>query len=106
MNHPIHDLQRCQQALAANGFEVFCTQTPAQAKELFFNCILPKLRVTTAWGDSITLHATRVLDALFLRQDIKTIKTFAAGIDRLELLERRRQALLTDLFLTGTNAVT
>ncbi len=34
------------------------------------------------------------------------LETFAENVPRTEIIERRRQALLTDLFFTGSNAVT
>ena len=40
------------------------------------------------------------------RSDIEIIDTFDKSISPAESLERRRQALLTDLFITGTNAIT
>jgi L-lactate utilization protein LutB len=54
----------------------------------------------------MSLHATAILDALRQMPSINLIETFAPGVPREELIERRRQALLVDLFLTGTNAVT
>ncbi len=38
--------------------------------------------------------------------NISLIKTFEEGVPREELIERRRQALLVDVFLTGNNAIT
>ena len=100
-------LSICRQALQKNGFEVFLAANPNEAKQIFFKQILPELKVTTAaWGDSQTLCSTGILEELFDRSDIETIKTFEAGVDRGVLLQRRRQALLSDLFLAGSNAVT
>lgn len=36
----------------------------------------------------------------------RLIKTFEDGVPREEIIERRRQALLVDVFLTGSNAIT
>jgi len=101
------ELEQCQKALANNGFDVYLAQNRALAKEVFFAQILPDLKVASfSWGDSLTLKTTEILDELFACEQIQGINTFEAGIDRHELLERRRQALLVDLFLTGSNAVT
>lgn len=101
------ELESCQKALAANGFDAYLAQNSAAANELFFSQILPGLNVTSfAWGDSLTLQDTAVLDGLFRQEKLQGIRTFAEGVDRRELLERRRRALLVDLFLTGSNAVT
>ena len=100
-------LQACRNALVANGFDAFIVRNAARASILFFEKILPQLKVrTVAWGDSMTMEKTGILDELSQRKELEIIATFEPGIDRKVLLERRRQALLTDLFLTGSNAVT
>lgn len=102
-----NQLASCKQALEANGFEVFSANSPAEAKALFFASILPMLNASTAsWGDSMTLQETGIIQELLTRKDLEVIKTFEKGVEQRELLERRRQALLADLFLTGSNAVT
>lgn len=100
-------LEHCRDALTRNGFEVFLAQTPGEAGQIFTDVILPTLKVSTAsWGDSMTMTASGALDVLAQRPDITLIRTFEEGLDRRVILERRRQALLVDLFLTGANAVT
>ena len=100
-------LESCQQALEKNNFEVHLARDTDQAREIFHQRILPPLTVKTAsWADSMSLHATGILDDLKRKPDVALIETFAQGVPREELIERRRQALLADLFLTGTNAVT
>ena len=54
----------------------------------------------------MTLYATGVLDTLKENPDINVIETFAKGVPREKILERRRQALLVDVFLTGSNGLT
>ncbi len=61
---------------------------------------------SAAWGDSMTLQATGVIEALLADPNIDLIRTFDDTVSRTEIIERRRRALLTDLFLSGTNAVT
>jgi len=101
------ELTACQKALTDNGFRAFIAADIAEAKSLFFTQILPVIKVASAsWGDSLTLLKTGILDELSEQNGIELIKTFEEGVDRHELLERRRQALLCDLFLTGSNAVT
>jgi len=100
-------LEKCQLALTANGFEVFVAKDPAHAKHIFCYEIMPKLKVeVVSWGDSMTMDATGVLKVLLSDPTIRMIKTFDPEADRGEIIERRRQALLADLFLTGSNAVT
>jgi hypothetical protein len=100
-------LQRCKKALEKNNFEVFVAADVKAANALFFDTILPTIDATTAsWGDSITLQTTRVLDGIRSGTGIRMIETFDPDVTHEERIERRRQALLADLFLTGSNAVT
>lgn len=100
-------LENCRKALEKNNFEVFVAADCSEAKTLFIQNILPALEVTSAsWADSMTLHQTGILEEIKNNPAIKVIETFAADVPRKELLERRRQALLVDLFFTGTNALT
>lgn len=100
-------LEACRKALEKNNFEAFVARSPEDAGRLFREDILPRLDVRTAsWGDSLTMRATGVLDEIRRHSEIELIETFAPGVAREILIERRRQALLVDLFLTGTNALT
>jgi hypothetical protein len=100
-------LEHCGQALAANNFETFIAENSERAAQIFQQQIFPGLKVKSAsWGDSLSLCATTILDFLRSRPEIEFIETFEPGLDRDVVIERRRQALLVDLFLTGTNAVT
>lgn len=100
-------IEHCRAALVRNNFDVFVADTPADAGRLIKNDILPAITPRSAsWGDSMTLHATGVLEQLADNGDIEIIRTFEAGVPREEIIERRRQALLVDVFFTGSNAVT
>ena len=99
-------LQSCKEALQKNNFEAFIAQTPADAGQIVIEQILPEIDVNiVSWGDSLTLHETGILD--FFKKDaaIRLIETFDEKASREEIIERRRKALLSDLFFTGTNAV-
>ncbi len=100
-------LQRCCRALEANGFETFVAKNPESARAIVLERIFSAAGTkTVSWGDSLTLHATGLLDAFSKRPDITVIRTFDAAVAREVIIQRRRQALLADLFLTGSNAVT
>jgi len=100
-------LEKCKTALEKNNFAAFVAQTSSEAKKIFVERILPNLRVKTAsWGDSMTMYATEVFDVIRQKSEIEIIETFATDVPREEIIERRRQALLVDLFFTGSNAVT
>jgi hypothetical protein len=100
-------LERCKQALEQNGFDVFLADSPITARDIILQEILPKTAArTVSWGDSMTLHTTGVLDVLKVNSSFSVLVTFDKTLPRQEIIERRRQALLVDLFFTGTNAVT
>ena len=100
-------LENCKNALEKNNFEVHIARNCAEARTLFNEAIFPALTVRSAsWGDSMSMRATGILEDLKNNPSIVLIETFAPGVPREELIERRRQALLVDLFLTGSNAVT
>lgn len=100
-------LEHCRKALEKNNFQVYIAQTFAHAELIFRQEIFPQLNVKTAsWGDSLTLNSTGIMEYLKKNKSINVIETFAKNLPRDEIMERRRQALLVDLFLTGSNAVT
>lgn len=97
---------KCREALVKNNFEVFVTENPSTAKEMLLQDILPSLSFTSAsWGDSLSLLSTGILEEIEKNEAVTLIKTFEKGVSREELRERRRQALLVDLFFTGSNAI-
>jgi hypothetical protein len=100
-------IDRCKKALEKNNFEVFEAVDTQSAGAILLDTILPGIEVkTAAWGDSMTFLATGVKDAITAGTAIQMIDPFDAQASAQERLERRRQALLTDLFFTGSNAVT
>ena len=100
-------LERCQRALEKNNFDVRIAADVQDAGTIFRKQILPALEVNIAsWGDSLTMLATGTADTLRADPRIRWIDPFDLQASAQERLERRRQALLADLFLTGSNAVT
>jgi len=100
-------LENCKLALEKNNFDVFIADDPADAKEIVINSILPEIDVkSVSWGDSLTLYSTGILEIFKQNSNIHVIETFDEETSREEIMERRRKALLVDLFFTGTNAVT
>jgi L-lactate utilization protein LutC len=99
-------LQDCKDALEKNNFEAFIAQTPAEAGQIVINQILPEIDVkSVSYGDSLTLFDSGVLEYFKKNSKITLIDTFDKKASRQEIIERRRNALLTDLFFSGTNAV-
>jgi len=94
-------------SLEANNFEVFVVQSAAEAKKIVLKDIIPKLSAeSVSWGGSMTFIATGLYEALKNDKNMQVLDTFDKTISREKGWERRRQSLLVDLFITGTNAVT
>ena len=100
-------LEKCKQSLEYNNFAAYIANDRKEAKRIVSKDILPEFDVkSVSWGDSLTFYATGILDEMRRDPDIDVLETFAENVSREEIIERRRQALLTDLFFTGSNAVT
>lgn len=112
MDNPIKQywqirLAELKKRLEENNFEVFLAETVAEAKTIVMEEILPKIDVkSVSRGDSITFEASGLLEELKSRLTLDFLDPFEKGISEEEMYERSRQALLVDLFFTGTNAVT
>ena len=59
-----------------------------------------------SWGGSATFVETGLYQELKDYPGLEVLDTYEKGINPAEMHERRRRALLVDLFITGTNAVT
>jgi hypothetical protein len=100
-------LENLKTSLEANNFEVYQAESASHAKDVVALEILPKIGFrSVSWGGSKTLMATGLCEFFRENDQYEVIDTFDRTVSRAELLESRRQALLADLFLTGTNAVT
>jgi hypothetical protein len=100
-------LAALQERLKKNNFEALVVQSPSEAAQYVLDQLLPALKpASVAYGGSLTLHATGLLEALADRKGLNLISPNAPGISSREKIELRRQGLLVDLYLTGTNAVT
>ena len=99
-------LKNCKDALEENNFSAFIAETPSDARKIVIDQILPEIDITSvSWGDSLTLYATGILNYFREKSEVRLIETFGEKISRDISMERRREAILTDLFFTGTNAV-
>lgn len=99
-------IRSCAEALRRHGFETATAADTAEAARVIRAVIEAERPRLVGFGDSLTLRATGVLD--FLREDgsFRLLDGFDPSMPRAERLEIRRQALLSDLFLTGVNALT
>lgn len=100
-------LEAVKAALEANHFEVRIADTAESARRIVLEEILPATGAKSiAWGGSMTVAATGLYAALKEQAGIEMIDTLDLQPSLAEKWERRRRALLCDLFITGTNAVT
>ena len=100
-------LKDLKEVLEANSFEVFIAQTKENAKEIVLQEILPKVGAkSVSWGGSMTFVSSGLHNALKEIGGMEVLDTADRSVPPEEFMERRRQALLVDLFFSGTNAVT
>jgi len=112
MENPIENfwslkLAAVKDALEKNNFDVHVVADADAAKALVLDEIIAELKPQSiSWGGSMTHAQTGIYDALKNRDDVDLLDTYDKSLDQKAIYERRRQALLCDLFITGTNAVT
>jgi L-lactate utilization protein LutB len=112
MENPIENywktrLTEVKETLTENNFEVFVAQNTDEAKSIVLEKIIPEIAPkSVSWGGSLTFVATGLYDVFKNSDDFKILDTYDKSLSPEESLERRRQSLLVDLFITGSNAVT
>jgi L-lactate utilization protein LutB len=111
MENPIENywktrLAELKDALTENNFDVFIAEDTDEAKSIVLEKIIPEiLPKSVSWGGSLTFVATGLYDVLRKADNIEVLDTYDKSLSPEESLERRRRALLVDLFITGSNAV-
>ena len=112
MENPIENywknrLAELNDALTENNFEVFVAENTDEAKSIVLEKIIPEIAPkSVSWGGSLTFVATGLYDILKNSNDFNILDTYDKTLSPEESLERRRQSLLVDLYITGSNAVT
>ncbi len=112
MENPIENywktrLTELKETLTENNFEVFVAENTDEAKSIVLEKIIPEIAPkSVSWGGSLTFVATGLYDVLKNNNDLNVLDTYDKTLSPEESLERRRQSLLVDLFITGSNAVT
>jgi L-lactate utilization protein LutB len=100
-------LNDVSQMLAANNFEAYVAANVMEAKKIVLETILPATGAkSVSWGGSVTFVESGIYKALKDNADLDVLDVFEKGLKPEVVLERRRQSLLVDLYITGTNAVT
>ncbi len=94
-------------ALESNNFEVFLADKKEDANKIVIDNLIPQLAPkTVSWGGSMTFTGSGLYKELKDSPNLEIWDTFDKKISDEEKNQRRRQALHSDLFITGTNAVT
>ncbi len=112
MENPIENywktrLTELKENLTENNFEVFVAQNTDEAKSIVLEKIIPEVAPkSVSWGGSLTFVATGLYDVLKNDNDLDVLDTYDKNLSPEESLQRRRQSLLVDLFIAGSNAVT
>ena len=100
-------LNELKEVLEENHFEVFIAKDTAEAKAIVLERILPSTKAkSVSWGGSMTYLATGLYEVIKTKPDLEILDTYDKSLTPEQSYELRRKALLVDLFITGTNAVT
>ncbi len=100
-------LLHVKEQLERNNFEVHIAETSQEAHLIFTKTIFPNLVAKSAsYADSKTMQQTGVIEFLKKQHSLKFIDTFNPDDSWKEQITHRKEALTTDLFVTGTNALT
>ena len=105
-NQTAEKLEACAAALRRHHFEaevVKDTETAFGVMKAVVEAERPQL---VSFGDSTTMRATGIIEWMQGDRRLKVLDGFDASMPYDERLEIRRQALLSDLFITGVNAIT
>ena len=87
-----------------HGIELVCVKDKVQALEWAKKMIEPKM--TIGLGGSTTVAQIGLLEYLTSLKNITLFNQYEKGISMQENTNRRRQGLLSDLYICGTNALT
>jgi len=100
-------LEHLKTVLEKNNFEVHLAARPEDAVRIVTEEILPAVKpASMSWGGSRTFVECGLYKNLCGMAGPTIIDTYDTSVSDAEKMERRRQALLVDLFFTSTNAVT
>ena len=97
MKELINTLENC-------GYKVNFVQTKAEALSLSKTFI--KDGMSIGLGGSTSVAEIGLLDEVISNKNITLFNQYEKGISMEENTKRRREGMLTDLYVTGTNAIT
>jgi L-lactate utilization protein LutB len=97
-------MQKLIETLKSCGYDAHFVQTKEEAFELSKTFIKEGMNV--GLGGSVTVGEIGLLEYITNKKDITVHNQYEAGITMDENKERRRQGLVSDIFVTGINALT
>jgi len=100
-------LKEVKKTLEENNFDVFIADDRTAANDIVLKEIIPALKPkSVSWGGSVTFIDIGLYDTLKVSREMKVLDIHHKKLSDADKTELRRQALLTDLFITGSNALT
>ena len=90
--------------LRKNGFDVIEVATAGEALEIAKGFVEPQMHI--GLGGSTTVQQIGLLEWLTQQEEIQLSNQYESGITMGENLERRRQGMISDLYITSCNAIT
>jgi hypothetical protein len=100
-------LDQTAEALDDNGFDVFRADDEEAVRRVALSEILPALEPRViGLGGSLSVIQCGLYQALKEFPGLELLDTYDKALPESEKLEMRRQALLSDLFVCGVNALT
>jgi hypothetical protein len=100
-------LQIVKEKLLKNNFDVYIADDTEHARRIFVEEIIPASKPETIGrGGSMTVNAVNIDESVKALDNVKYLNPNDPSVPSEEKPLYRRNGLMTDLFITGTNAVT
>ena len=97
-------MEKFIEILKSCGYDAHFVKTKEEAFELSKTYI--KSGMSVGLGGSVSVQEIGLLDYLLNKKDITVFNQYEDGISMDENIKRRRQGLVSDIFVTSTNALT
>lgn len=102
----ISQIEKCAEALLKNNFDVAVVSSVQEAFSKIKSEIELFKPAIIGTGDSMTMRESKIIEWVRADERYTLLDGFDHDMPRAEKLEIRRQALLSDLYITGVNAMT
>lgn len=100
-------LQIVKERLIKNNFDVFIADDTEHARRIFLEDIIPACKPESiSRGGSVTANEVNIDEAVKSLDNVKYVNPNDQSVPKEERTNYRRNGLMTDLFITGSNAVT